>query len=298
MKDREERDGQDREEMERRDIEERERRDREEKERRFREERDRSEREREEQERRDREERKERERREIEDRERREREETERRAQEEADRFANSKAEQERLRQKELLLAKMKEIDNTAQDNATMSPSRRRNYTFTKPIENLHSGKRSHEENPVPVLERHRRRSLLDEESDSDGGYKPSFVPRTGSQSKPKNNFLFDEEPKPKPPANPKKANLMADLFGDSTKTGAKKNSDDDIFQLSPTTKRKADASRRQNNGIVFGSDSEDKPSSGSLLPRRSRQHTSTLHTRPTVNAVDDIEDDIEELTL
>ena len=216
------------------------------------------------------------ERRQREERERREAD--ERRADEERRRLENDAKERERQLQKQLLLAKMKEIDEGKRYDSGDSPSHnKKEYKFTEPIENMHRGKPAREVS-VPVLQSRRKskKSFLDDDDDDDvgaGGYKPTFTSNTKSNPKPR-----------------AKKNLMDDLFGDSS---ANKNP--------PGNTRDKSSTQIYGGGNALISDTEDseQPPVGNshLLPRRPRQQTTTL-SKPSVNAVDPFDDDIEEVVL
>ena len=236
---------------------------------------------------------------EREERERQEREEREKQLAEQ--RRAVAEADKERQRQKELLLAKMKAIDesNTGVKPPSKSPSpsespsrQRRNYTFTKPIENLHNGKPSYDPTgTVPVV--NKRRDSLENNSDEElsfGGYAPTFSSKPKAKSRP--SFLNDNvDIKPKNAAAAKKTNLMADLFGSSS-TSKMDSGDDDPFGSS-----KPVPAGRRISGAGNDTFNDRSESPGSLLPRRGRQASTTL-TKPAVNAIDDLDEDLEEVVL
>lgn len=239
-----------------------------------------------------------RERRDREEREKREREEEARKAREESERLANDAGEQERRRQKDLLLARMKAIDENKQPDSNTSPTTKKDFQFTKPVENMHHGRPAYDNVTVPVLEKARRRSLVSD-SDSDGGYQPSFLKKTDKSPK-----KTSSKAKPK---NDKKTNLMNDLFGDSSAKNSA-NNDNGITWGSASKKRTNPGRVRESSttmlfaggtGIVDSDDEAPPKSNGAnLLPRRPRQQSTTFQTRPTVNAVDDFDDEIEEVVL
>ena len=223
------------------------------------------------------------------------REEEARKAREEADKLANSEAEKERQRQKELLLARMKAIDDKKDNSAeSLSPTaRNKSYTFTRPVENLHQGIPAHDEIPSSRKSTKPTNGFLD---DIGSGYQPTF--NTAPKTTTKRN-----------------TNLMNDLFGASDSNKAPKDSlEDDMFgsknNLGSGNRRNATESdepsvSRFSSGGGGGLNNDSRqptPPNGNpnhLLPRRTRQgHISTFQSRPTVNAIDDIDDDLEEMTL
>ncbi|XP_067676532.1 lebercilin-like isoform X2 [Haliotis asinina] len=289
-----------------------------------REQREREERERKEQEERDRRERDERDRIERENRLRQElkerEEEMERQAQAERERLDNDPRVLEERRKKELLLARLKAIDDGSKENVSpvnnspygddsSTPISRKSYSFSKPTENLHNGKPAYEEVSVPYLDRRKQQRAQEEDA---AGYNPSFARRSSGTSSKK--LGINESPSRKPN---KKSALMDELFGTQSGTNKK---DDDLFQTidsrKQTTKRSsgfpwdeeskhsATASRpRENSSTLFGGGAalveDDGPSDKSkLLPRRQRHQTSTFSSKPAVSAVDTFEDDIEEVML
>ncbi|CAH1799582.1 unnamed protein product [Owenia fusiformis] len=268
----------------------------------------------------------ERERREREDQQRRDREATERREREEKERWEreNRHKEDERRKQKDLLLAKMKQIDNTDGHNgADLSPASRRKqdkeWTFSKPIENLHSGKSAYEDVKVPYLEKQKKEqkkklSLFDDDDndDLDGGYQPSFGRRGATDNKSKKNSLFDDDSpsssaknrngfvfgsnSPKSSANrnhKKKNDLLGDLFGNETKS---RNTlgDEDIFASSTKAKPVT-----QNNYPWEKNVAVSNSKNNSTALNRPRQQANVLDSKPAVNAIDSFDvDDIEEVVL
>jgi len=166
------------------------------------------------------------------------------------------------------------------------------------------------------------------------GGYNPTFGAKRGtgatSNTATKTFSLFDDDDSKSkstaPPAKQaQKSKLLDDLFGPSEKEGPKHN---DLFSSSkPTSKAPARESRskfpweedgptktqgafnnkRENSATLFGGGSalvndEDLHKSqirgNQTLPRRPKQTTTTFSSRPTVNAVDHFDDEIEEVML
>ena len=217
------------------------------------------------------------------ERERQRREEESRRAKEEADRLANSEAEKERQRQKELLLARMREIDNIKNDEPLSPTSRNKSYTFTRPVENLHQGKRSHDEPPSSRRSSKPVSNFLD---DIGSSYQPTL--NTTPNSTKRNN------------------NLMTDLFGNSDSGKKQKDTNsNDVFGTRDTNNvNNSGGSRRQSlqaKDNPLSSDRAPTPPLGNpnhIFPRRPRLPLATYQPRPVVNAIDDIDDDLEEMTL
>ena len=279
-----------REEEERRNREDRERLKKEAEER---ERKERIKREREEQDRREREwkEKQERERREREEKDRRERErlEQERRAREERERMENDEELQAERKKKELILQKLREIDEGGQkdkkdkktehffvtsprENSMDSQASKKSYTFSQPTENLHKGKPSHNEANFLVGSPTRRRKDYSNRADIDGiekgGYNPSFTSNKGAPKSTKNLSLFDDDKSTttsKTTAN--KSRLMEDLFGSKNESsGSKQNVIFDSGQSKKTGKsstrsgfpwddessKSKDGTKRENSSTVF----------------------------------------------
>ena len=222
-----------------------------------------------------------------------------------------------------------------AKEDTDESISSKKSYNFSKQIENMHKGKPARTSfNASLAGTSDKRKAKKETDSVEIGGYNPSFGGRLGSETsgpfKPKSFSLFDDEDDHKPstttakPAN--KAKLLEDLFG--SKDVGKSSNDDDIFAPKPTAKRAEGAgnrtafpwdndsnfksststvkTKRENSSTLFGGgnafvNDEDlhvTHRANASLPRRQKQSTTTFHTRPTVNAVDAFEDDIEEVML
>lgn len=167
----------------------------------------------------------------------------------------------EERRKKDELLRKLQEMDkignNTAKPIAdpysnTSSASRRqkddasgydtpskrsepKEYSFTKPVNNLHQGKPSHEDNTTPFMNRQRGRGMIVSKNDDDvGGYQPSFGPTRGGGPKTNNVkplSLFDDDDDAAPSFNTKtktekkSTNLLENLFGPQAESTANKSS-------------------------------------------------------------------------
>lgn len=288
-----------------------------------------------EREQRDRFEREETEKRDRENRARREREEQERREQERLEEerqkkeaFDNDAKAQEDRRKKDALLARLRDIDEgKPKDNQTtnFSPnydtgsntstptSKKSTYSFTKPIENLHNGKPSHEDNTLPYLEKQKRQRASVQDSE---GYNPSFG--SNSASKSRRNSLEKDSPSKGKGKN--KSNLLNDLFGKKEESSDPVVVDDGSGEDFFITRKKPDKagafpwdedkskpssnvttpSKRSNN-IQNKKLISDSPilddDDAKLLPRRPR-HTSTFQAKPAVTAVDSFDDDLEEVIL
>ncbi|XP_074662185.1 uncharacterized protein LOC141914786 isoform X1 [Tubulanus polymorphus] len=223
---------------------------------------------------------------------------------EQANRQAELEANNEKIleerRRKDILLAKLRAMDEgrnpdevndvkeektfTRHDSGSLhgSASSKKRYSFSKPIENLHHGKPSHDDVTVPYIERQRRKSLFDDEVE-DIGYKPSF-----------NDSSFHQGNSAEKQKANKKKDLMKELFGDSTKANAKNGdvvniSDNDSSAFASRNKEKKNSS-----GFINLNDKEQ--SNDKLLPRRPRHASTTF--KPIVNAVDDFDDELEEVII
>ena len=216
-------------------------------------------------------------------------EEEERRAREEAERLANSASEQERRRRKDNLLAKLRDIDNSTE--TPLSPTRTE-YTFSKPVENMHNGlpalERSSASQRGSASQRTRKKGFFDDDGGNNANdYKPSFGSSKRGSGGPFGDRTTGSQQRIQP-QDDSKADLMAQLFGPEKMDGG---------------------SREASSTALFGGGNaivEDDattaaspfPSKAHLLPRRTRQPATTVHARPTINAIDDFDDDLEEVTL
>ncbi|XP_076467153.1 uncharacterized protein LOC143298233 isoform X2 [Babylonia areolata] len=214
------------------------------------------------------------------------------------------------------------------------SPGSRTDYAFTRSVENMHQGKPSHDDVSMPYIDKKKTRAARD--GDDIGGYQPSFSASrntSGSAKKKKPVSLFDDSDaaKPSPKAEPeRKAKLMSDLFGShlaSTASSTKKDEGDDFFltskdqspgkQTQPkrpggfpwddsASSSKTNGASHRESSTLFGGgaalvDEDVNGNSGpksTMLPRRSRQPTTTFSSKPAMIAVDDLDDDIEEVVL
>lgn len=220
--------------------------------------------------------------------------------------------------------------EDVKEDSQDSMASSKKSYTFSKPVENLHKGKPSHKDAPFTVGPgRRNNRDIDDLET---GGYNPTFgSKRGGGATTTKTYSLFDDEKDTKssapPPQGAKKSKLMDELFGSSSKDGPKHN---DMFASPKPPAKKSNPGRsgfpwdddaplnknqsgstfkanRENSSTLFGGGSalindEDLHKSqvrtNATLPRRPKQSTTTFSSRPTVNAVDHFDDEIEEVIL
>ncbi|XP_048769163.2 uncharacterized protein LOC125675482 [Ostrea edulis] len=208
------------------------------------------------------------------------------------------------------------------------SASSKSSYTFTKPIENMHSGKPARNDVTVPYIEK-KKKQKSQEDEDEFGGYQPSFSSNktTSKTAKKTGGIVFNDDfQSSKPPRKTgKKNDLMADLFGKQAKTTSQTIDDDDIFKPSntkktttvnssnkssfpwddeskttakkPTTKRENSTSALFGGGNALVEDDFSTKDSSKMLPRRQRQTTTTFQARPAVTAVDHYDDDIEEFS-
>ncbi|XP_077869497.1 uncharacterized protein LOC100372739 isoform X2 [Saccoglossus kowalevskii] len=276
------------------------------------------------------------ERREIEERERREREERERREREQKEKEEAERREQERLeeqereridqeerekqakidedrRKKDLLLARLRDIDAGKNPPPDSPEESRKNYNFSDPIVNLHNGLPSHPPDEAKnSAKKKKKKSLEGNDGFAVGGYAPSFGRRVHAKPQKKSDWLFDEDnSEKKSPTPEKKSNLMSDLFGNTPDDKPRASLGDDIFTTSTKAKPVADKNaypwekgvdvatarggRRATNNLF----SDDDDENDKLLPRRPRHNNNTMYdAKPAVNAIDDFDDDIEEVIL
>lgn len=271
---------------------------------------------------------------EEEERQRRDREraEQERRAEEERKQLRMDEQLAEERHKKDLLLAKLRDIDDgkkaekerdtffltsKADSDVGSTTSSRKSYQFTRPVENLHEGKWSHEDVTIPYLEKQKKRK---EKEGENGSYQPSFGRRgeaKKSNDKKPGEVVFNSDFAKPPKPQEKKKDLMANLFGKDATTKANNNLNDDIFSSSTFDKKQTNPAKlslfddepkqttnRENSLSLFGGgsallDDELSPNDSSkLLPRRQRHTTTTFQSRPAVTAVDNYDDDIEEVIL
>ncbi|XP_033635992.1 myb-like protein X isoform X2 [Asterias rubens] len=208
----------------------------------------------------------------------------------------------EERRKKDLLLARMKDIDEGAKPDSGRS---RKNYNFTRPVENLHNGMPSH---PDGALANGNQGKKADNAT-TFGGYAPTFTAPKAQPKPPKKSFFDDDDDdsgdlfsKPKPAGTKndtnKKADLMADLFGNNAdeEKAAKSSFNDDKNMFTSSTKakpvsypweKKVDVGRGSNpSGGLFASSPTNKAAGNSKAPGNMSH-----------DSLDDI-DDIEEVIL
>lgn len=229
-------------------------------------------------------------------------------------------------------------VTQSKEDSEDSIASSKKSYTFSKPIENLHKGKPARKDENLNSsftvgkgqgTSFNRRRDI---DSMETGGYNPTFGAKPSgatSTAATKTYSLFDDDDSKtnsiktgNKPAQ--KSKLMEELFG-SKEDGPKHN---DLFSSNKQPAKKVNQSRstfpweedlssskqsgsnlrtkRENSATLFGGGSalvndeelhKSQVRSNASVPRRQKQ-TTTFHTRPTVNAVDQLEDDIEEVIL
>lgn len=197
------------------------------------------------------------------EREHREAEARVRRAREEAERFQSSAEEQERLRQKELLLSKMKAIDEGRISTET--------------------GISGSHQNGVALRGKQRPPASEVEEVEGAvfGEYRPSFLAGSSASASRPSKKVAEKKNHREPPKD-------EILFFDQKeeKNGNGKSSPDLSFL----------------GGGEGGSQTNKVGSDGDqLLPRRPRQHTASVvvnNNKTDVNIISDLGDDIEEVIL
>ena len=202
---------------------------------------------------------------------------------------------QEERRKKDLLLARLREMDSNKEGSGSRRGSTSE-YSFSRPVENMHHGLPAYE-SPVG---RARARPIGNDASDDDiTGYQPSFIPPKSKRSAGDSGHG----------RRAKKSDLMTELFGASStvKTSPvqqpKPQEEDRLFLTalnnSGETRHHDTSTTLFGGGSAFLEDGDaPSPRNQALLPRRGRQPTTTIHTRPTINAIDDFDDDIEEVIL
>ncbi|XP_018425848.1 PREDICTED: lebercilin [Nanorana parkeri] len=232
--------------------------------------------------------------------------------------------EEDRLR-KELLLAKMFEIDREKQEpiysdsnkyvptaplgdaagKTDMTNTKQKTYKFSEPTEKLFNG--------LPVLggqERSvpSRRSEISSDSTGDitfGNYTPSFGKgRSPGNSQKKNVYVEPLVSTTKLEIKKeKKSNLMEQLFGGSPTTvlpSVLKGNDQTVFTSSSNRVTDNDTSNTlpwEQNNKLKGKGDMAFPSDGKTASS-SRHHTQHPTGRPIVKAIDSLEDEIEEVAL
>lgn len=132
------------------------------------------------------------------------------------------------------------------------------------------------------------------------GGYQPSLFGASDkkSKSKPQADEKNTWKVKDNQPSvtNNKKTNVLDDLFSGSSKSTNQQPSifddDDDIFG-SNKPKQPVTVAKRDSKFPW-----EDNSPSDKMLPLRPRADNSTIHSKPTVRAIDSFDDDLEEVIL
>lgn len=155
-----------------------------------------------------------------------------------------------------------------------------------------------------PLFASNTRDSLFqDDVEDMDfGGYQPSLLGASNSRTASKSTLQAEENNTWKVKDTPnRKTSTLDDIFGkDSKQTTTKQPSifddeDDDIFGGGIASKRGGD---EKFGSKPFSWDDNSKSTSDKILPLRPRADNSTIHNKPTVRAVDDFDDDLEEVML
>ncbi|XP_054753219.2 lebercilin-like isoform X4 [Lytechinus pictus] len=245
------------------------------------------------------EERKKKEEEERKERERKQKEEERKREEEDlASQRKKQKEESERLaeerRKKDLLLAKMKEIDNKPESRGS-----KKEYKFTQPIENLHNGKPSHPDLLGSPQSTPKKKPAADSDT-SFGGYAPSFGRRAaaGDKSPIKKGGLFEDDDDdsddifatPKPKQADKSKDLRSNFFSDNKSTTPNKGRNSfegSIFSTSTKAKPVADSTT-----LPW----EKKTQQGSLFNQSNKPNGLTVNVPKS--SFDDFDDDIEEVIL
>nr|XP_054753219.1 lebercilin-like isoform X4 [Lytechinus pictus] len=245
------------------------------------------------------EERKKKEEEERKERERKQKEEERKREEEDlASQRKKQKEESERLaeerRKKDLLLAKMKEIDNKPESRGS-----KKEYKFTQPIENLHNGKPSHPDLLGSPQSTPKKKPAADSDT-SFGGYAPSFGRRAaaGDKSPIKKGGLFEDNDDdsddifatPKPKQADKSKDLRSNFFSDNKSTTPNKGRNSfegSIFSTSTKAKPVADSTT-----LPW----EKKTQQGSLFNQSNKPNGLTVNVPKS--SFDDFDDDIEEVIL
>lgn len=157
-----------------------------------------------------------------------------------------------------LLMIDKKAGKDMSSDELNMRRRGDKMYQFSQQVENLHQGRPAHGSK---------------ENSSDDAGYMPSYGPgRMDGKQK-----TFNAEDKTK------KSNLLENLFG---KQNASANNNNDFEQTQSVSERDKSTSAQQLHARIHH--------------RRPGQSTTTTAAvvRPTVNAVNKVDDDLEELLL
>ncbi|XP_067951080.1 lebercilin-like [Watersipora subatra] len=259
------------------------------------------------------------------------REEAEERAriarEQEKKRLENDARAAEERRKKDLLLQKMKEIDSGSSatpptlglrakpsvgntNDSTFggdffltsgdadASTKGKDYSFRKTDENLFRGfpanKTSNNSTDLFGTENKKNNGLFasnkkdsiftDNDDDLDfGGYQPSSF-GAGKATQPRTRLQAENNNTWKVKDSGNKSAVINDIFGD-----------DDSFS---SRKPKATGKQQKPSGFPW-EDNSDKPSTpNKILPLRPRADHATIHSKPTVRAIDDFDDDLEEVVL
>ncbi|XP_038076875.1 protein split ends-like isoform X2 [Patiria miniata] len=213
---------------------------------------------------------------------------------------ADQEKEAERLaeerRKKDLLLARMRDIDDGKKPDSGKS---HKNYNFSKPVENLHNGIPSHPDEAAPT-------KAKKDDALAFGSYAPTFTSSKAAQ-KPKKKSFFDDEDdegdpfsKPTPAASQpdKRAHLMATVFCDSPseEKSTKSSFGDDKNVFTSSTKAKPVSYPWEKKVEIGGGANATNPAVANGVkdkgPPASKAAMNMSH-----DSLDDI-DDIEEVIL
>lgn len=215
------------------------------------------------------------------------------------------------------------------------SMASKKSYTFSQPIENLHKGKPARKEDSSNFSftvgkGQGASQGRRDIDTIETGGYNPSYASKRGganSTAATKSYSLFDDDDNDDSKTSVKKpvqkSKLMDDLFGSND--GTPKHNDIFATPKPPAAKKPTESkgafpwdedgpsnskqnlrTKRENSATLFGGGSafvndeelhKSQVRSNMSAPRKQKQ-TMAFHTRPTINAIDDLSDDIEEVIL
>ena len=214
--------------------------------------------------------------------------------------------EAEERRKKDLLLSRMREIDDGQKPGSGRS---QKLYNHTDPVKNMHNGLPSH-----PDVSVKSRRKSKDSDELTFGGYAPTFASSTAAKPaakgpvKKKNPFFdndhddndsdsgFKLSPKHSPQRVAKKNNLMADLFGSGSEKSENPSrssfGEDNIFSSSTKAKPVADSGVYPwEKKVTVGQGGANKPNGGMAGAGQKKPVAVSSFS-------DDFDDDIEEMTL
>lgn len=244
----------------------------------------------------------------------------------------------EEKRKKDLLLARLKQLDQDQNDPFAIptsgskppasTASAKGTFFMTEDSRSQKSAGMGSNAGVSSPTARNRRQQSGGDALDL-GGYQPSFTSHQGGgRNRAAGSSLFAESKDSSTTASTdRKSKLMADLFGKSGNASSQpvQENGDELFTLSDSPKKTAanssrpskfpweesknttkttSASQRQNSSTIFGGGSalvDEEPTANDtskMLPRRQRQPSSTFQSKPAVTAVDHYDDDIEEVIL